>query len=162
MHLGMMVALGVWTVAVSACGTARLAPSSVCGAQEGKVVRVLDGDTIELEEGTTVRYLHVDTPEISRDDTEDDECFALEAKRLNEELVLGKTVQLEYDINCTDAYARSLAFVTVNGRMVNRTLIERGYGELIIMAPNRSREAEFIALEQEARDNKAGIWGACE
>ena len=28
------------------------------------VIRVLDGDTIELEDGTTVRYLHVDTPEI--------------------------------------------------------------------------------------------------
>ena len=155
-------ALSALVVLVSACGTARFAPTSVCGPQEGVVTRVLDGDTIELDDGTTIRYLHVDTPEIARYESEEDECFALEAKRLNEELVLGQTVRLEYDMNCTDAYARTLAFVIARDRMVNRILIERGYGELLIMKPNLSRESEFIALEKQARDNNAGLWGACQ
>jgi len=155
-------ALSALVVLVSACGTDRFAPTSVCGAQQGVVTRVLDGDTIELEDGTTIRYLHVDTPEMANNSVEEDECFALEAKRLNEELVLGQEVRIEYDLNCTDAYARSLAFVTARNRMVNRILIERGYGELLIMEPNLSREGEFIALEKEARENNAGLWGACQ
>lgn len=149
-------------VMAGACGSVRLSPSSACGSEEAKVVRVLDGDTIELEDGSTVRYLHVDTPELAQNEDDEDECFAGYAKQLNEELVLGRVVRLEYDLNCTDAYARTLAFVSVDNRMVNKTLIERGYGKLLIMPPNLSREAEFVALEKQARENAAGIWGACQ
>ena len=51
------------------------------------VTRVIDGDTIVLENGERVRYIGIDTPEISQN-----ECFALEAKKKNEELVLGKSI----------------------------------------------------------------------
>jgi len=37
-----------------------------------------------------VRYIRIDTPEILQN-----ECFALEAKKKNEELVLGKKVRLK-------------------------------------------------------------------
>ena len=46
--------------------------------------------------------------------------------------------------------------------MVNKILIERGYGELAIYEPNTAREAEFKALEEEARETQAGLWGACQ
>jgi len=46
------------------------------------VTRVIEGDTIVLENGEKVRYIGIDTPEISQN-----ECFALEAKKKNEELV---------------------------------------------------------------------------
>jgi len=148
---------------ISACGgLAETGLSSLCGSEEAVVVRVLDGDTIELEDGNKVRYLHVDTPEIAHNGVEQDQCFAQEAKLLNEALVQGKTVQLEYDLNCADRFGRTLAFVSVEGRMVNKILIERGYGELAIYEPNTAREEEFKALEEEARETQAGLWGACQ
>ena len=46
--------------------------------------------------------------------------------------------------------------------MINKVLIERGYGELMIILPNNKYEEEFEVLEEEARENRAGIWGLCQ
>ena len=157
-------ALGVALVSlISACGgLGETGLSSLCGSEEAVVARVLDGDTVELEDGKKIRYLHIDTPEIAHNGVEQDQCFAQEARQLNQELVQGKTVQLEYDLNCADRFGRTLAFVSVEGRMVNQILIERGYAELAIYAPNVALEDEFKALEEQARETQAGLWGACQ
>jgi micrococcal nuclease len=157
-------ALGVALVSlISACGgLGQTGLNSLCGSEEAVVARVLDGDTVELEDGKKIRYLHVDTPEIAHNGVEQDQCFAQEARQLNQELVEGKTVQLEYDLNCADRFGRTLAFVSVEGRMVNQILIERGYAELAIFEPNVALEDEFKALEEQARETQAGLWGACQ
>ena len=156
-------ALGALVALMSACGgLGETELSSLCGSEKAVVARVLDGDTVELEDGKKIRYLHVDTPELAHNSVEQDQCFAREARQLNEDLVQGKTVQLEYDLNCADRFGRTLAFVTVEGRMVNKILIERGYAELLIVEPNTAREDEFKALEEEARETLAGLWGACQ
>ena len=57
-----------------------------------RVISVIDGDTIQVQktslfikpENIKIRYLGVDTPE-----TENQDCFAQEAEKLNKELVLG-------------------------------------------------------------------------
>ena len=144
------------------CGEPTLEAVSRCGDSRGKVTRVLDGDTVELENGTKIRYLHVDTPELSQGVEEPHQCMGDEARVLNETLVLEKTVSLEYDFNCVDGYGRTLAFVSVEGRSVNETLIERGYAELLIREPNVAREETYRALEAAAQEAKAGIWGACQ
>lgn len=50
-----------------ACQTGRTGsgdgPSKPGGMERAMVVRVIDGDTIELEGGERVRYLGIDTPE---------------------------------------------------------------------------------------------------
>jgi len=38
-------------------------PSAATPYEEAVVVRVIDGDTIELEDGRRVRYIGIDTPE---------------------------------------------------------------------------------------------------
>ena len=55
------------------------------------VVRVIDGDTVELENGDRVRYLGIDTPETVHPD-KPVECYGPEATERNKELVEGKTV----------------------------------------------------------------------
>jgi micrococcal nuclease len=150
---------------LAACGTDGVAPSSPCEPTSGVVVRVLDGDTIDIDGGgrtVAVRYLLVDTPE-----TREEECFADEAKRLNEMLVAGQEVELEYDgDDCTDMYGRNLAYVSIDGHMVNRILLERGYARLLVIRPSGSPEyryeQEFTALEAAAEANSAGLWGVCE
>jgi micrococcal nuclease len=131
---------------------------SPCGETEGKVTRVIDGDTIELESGVKIRYLLVDTPEISGGV----ECFGENAKQYNSDRVLNQTVQISYDEQCTDNFGRSLAYVTVDGEEINSLLVRNGYACVLFIAPNgESRLEEFKALQLDAKNARRGLWSAC-
>ena len=81
----------------------------------------------------------------------------------NSDMVLGKTVELRYDVQKQDQFGRTLAWVTVDGMEVNRLIIERGFGCLLHIAPNGDdRLDEFKMLEQTARLSMKGLWGACD
>jgi micrococcal nuclease len=147
-------ALVLWAGA-AACTT----QAFECGPSEAVVRRVIDGDTVELATGERVRYLLVDTPESTGGAVE---CFGLEARDENRALVEGRRVSLRYDAVCRDRYDRLLAYVTVDGIDVNALLIEEGYACTLVIPPNGSeRAAEFLALEQGARDRALGLWGDC-
>jgi micrococcal nuclease len=130
---------------------------SPCGESEALVTRVVDGDTIELATGVKIRYLLVDTPE-----TTDGDCYSAEAKQYNTDLVLNKMVKLSYDVQCTDMYGRTLAYVLVDGQEVNTLLISRGYGCVLQIPPNgEDRVDEFRALQLDAKNAGRGLWSAC-
>ncbi len=134
--------------------------SSECGPSEGLVTRVVDGDTIELETGVKIRYLMINTPETTGGKNE---CFGQNAVTFNTDLVLNKTVQLEYDAQCEDMFGRTLAYVTVGGQEVNTLMIERGFACLLHIPPNGDdRLDEFKALQAEAKAANRGLWGACD
>ncbi len=127
------------------------------------MVRVLDGDTIDLESGERIRYLMVDTPEISHSAEEVAECFAEEAKQFNTDLVAGQTVSLAYDTECTDRFDRLLAYVSVGDREVNTLLVERGFACVLHIPPNGvDRKDEFESLESQAMQQNKGLWESCE
>lgn len=131
---------------------------SPCGPSSGRVARVIDGDTIQLESGERIRYLLVDTPE----NTTEVECFGPEATEFNTELVEGAEVELDYDEECTDFYDRTLAYVTVQDREVNSLLVERGFGCALYIPPNGAdRRDEFESLQAQARAARRGLWAAC-
>ena len=129
------------------------------------VKRVVDGDTVELSDGRKVRYIGVDTPEISHSQGELDDCFGREAQVFNEALVLGKTVELEYDVEPKDRYGRTLAYVwLVSGssrRLVAEELIRKGYGKVLTIPPNDRYEERFEQAEDVARGDGAGLWSQC-
>lgn len=124
------------------------------------VTRVVDGDTIQLENGQTVRYIGVDTPE-SVHPRQGVECFGKEASQKNEELVLGKRVQLEKDVSETDRYGRLLRYVYVDGMFVNDELVRQGYANSLSYPPDVKHQDQFRAAEQEARAASRGLWGSC-
>jgi len=72
------------------------------------VIRVIDGDTVELSTGERVRYIGIDTPEIGK-------CYYVESSAKNAEFVDGQIVRLEKDVSETDIYGRLLRYVYVNG-----------------------------------------------
>ncbi len=124
------------------------------------VERIIDGDTVELRGGETVRYLMVNTPETTGGKNE---CYGENAVRFNTDLVLGKSVALTYDVEREDRFGRTLAYVTVAGQEVNRLIVERGFGCVLHIPPNGDdRAAEFDALEDAARADGRGVWGACD
>ena len=124
------------------------------------VTRVIDGDTIEVNGGVTVRYIGVDTPE-SVDPRKTVECFAKEAAEANKKLVLGKKVVLEKDVSESDKYGRLLRYVYVDGVMINKTLVERGFAQARSYPPDIKHQEDLRELEVKARFGKKGLWGSC-
>ena len=133
------------------------------GEAEAEVLRVIDGDTIEVDlDGAEedVRYIGIDTPE-SAIPGEPVECFGKEASAANERLVEGETVRLVFDAERRDHYGRLLAYVYVGGTFVNARLVEDGYATTLEIEPNTSRAGQLGRLEAAAGSEGAGLWGAC-
>ena len=129
-----------------------------------EVVRVVDGDTIEVSiegEVEDVRYIGVDTPE-SVSPGEPVECFGPEASEFNESLVAGETVRLVFDEELRDAYGRLLAYVFADGELVNAELVARGFARTLEIAPNTSKAPRLARLERRAGAAARGLWGACD
>jgi micrococcal nuclease len=124
------------------------------------VTQVTDGDTIVLEDGRTIRYLNLDTPEIGQGENPD-ECFGQEAKKINEELVLGKRIRLELDTNQMDRFGRTLAYVFVDDTFVNKELLGLGAAEFHLDTINIAYQQELVAAAQKAHEDKAGRWSQC-
>ena len=132
---------------------------SDCGPSHGTVDRVIDGDTIVLTTGEKIRYLLINAPETTNGHMD---CYGANATQFNSDLVLGKTVQLTYDVVCDDMYGRLLAYVSVDGTEVNSLMVERGYACVLHIPPDGdSRADEFEQLQADARAAGRGLWGAC-
>lgn len=137
-------------------------PSQV-GEEEVKVVRVVDGDTIEAEiNGKTepVRYIGIDTPE-TVDPRKPVQCFGVEASKKNKELVEGKMVRLEKDITERDKYNRLLRYIWLGDTLINQALVEQGFAKSYSYPPDIKYQDRFVAAEKKAREDKLGLWTAC-
>ncbi|MFA6532878.1 MAG: thermonuclease family protein [Patescibacteria group bacterium] len=129
-----------------------------------KVVRVIDGDTIEIEGKIKVRYIGINTPEIYHDTTgkkTGEQCFAEESYLENKRLVEGKTVTLVKDISDKDKYGRLLRYVYIEDLFINDYLIKNGYAKLMTIKPDIKYSQEFKTLEKEAKINNLGMWEKC-
>ncbi len=125
-----------------------------------KIIRVIDGDTIEIQGGDKVRYIGVDTPE-TIDPRKPVQCFGIEAFNKNKELVEGKMAQLEKDITERDKYGRLLRYVWVGDVFINLELIKQGFAYSYSYPPDIKYQDLFIKAQQEAREAKRGLWGTC-
>lgn len=119
----------------------------------GKVTRVVDGDTVRLANGETIRYVGIDTPEAG-------EPFYKEAGDRNRALVLNKRVKA---VICRsqprDRYSRLLAWVWVDGTLVNKALLKEGFASVLVIPPcGLVTESEFETAQNEARSRRLGIW----
>jgi len=118
---------------------------------EALCVRVIDGDTIELESGERVRYIGINTPET-------DEQYGDEATRINSDLVLNKTLRLEKDVSETDRYGRLLRYVYVGDIFVNAYLVENGYAQVSTYPPDVKHSEDFRVLQEKAMNEERGFW----
>ena len=114
------------------------------------VKRVYDGDTILLEDGRKVRYLGINAPEFQ-------EPFYLKAKRLNESLVLGREIRLEFDQERAESFDRVLAYVYVGDEMVNARLVQEGLAHAFFVGPSRKHNALLLRDRKSTRLNSSHI-----
>lgn len=123
--------------------------------EQALVVRVIDGDTIELADGKRVRYLGIDTPETG-------EPYADEATTKNKQLVEGKVVELQCGKRDQDEYGRLLRYVYIDGTFVNAELVAQGYATAYIFDPDERYSQILVQLEQYAKIAERGLWGSSE
>lgn len=128
------------------------------------VVRVVDGDTTIIAidgEDTRVRFIGVDTPEsVNPIDESKNTPEGKEASDFTKELLTGKTVYLEYDVQLADDYGRTLAYVYLDDgtTMVQTLLLEKGLATTMTIQPNSKYASLFYSTMVTARENNVGFW----
>jgi micrococcal nuclease len=131
----------------------------------GRVVKVVDGDTIAVQLGAArakVRYIGVDTPE-TKDPRRPVQCYGQQAADFNARLVAGERVRLVRDVEARDRYGRLLAYVyrVRDGLFVNAELARLGYAQPLTIAPDVRHAGRFAQLARQARQAGRGLWSAC-
>jgi len=131
------------------------------GSDLVEVVRVIDGDTLEIDNGSVVRLLGIDSPEQG-------DCYYEQSKDALNELVLGENIKLEKDIFGTDNFGRLLRYVFlprpdfINDVFVNDYLLEQGFANTLLMSNSQKYRDILIHSRNEAVTDERGMWGACE
>ena len=105
-----------------------------------------------------VRLIGVDTPETVKPD-HPIEPFGPEASEFRRNFIGDKPVQFRLDHERVDRHGRWLAYVYVDGKMLNEELLRAG----LARAHTEYHYAEpmkrlFLTAEAEARKNRRGIW----
>lgn len=138
------------------------------GAQQARVVRAVDGDTVVLRgrgagplpaEPTRVRLLLIDTPEVFATA----ECFGQQAaERTAELLPAGAQVRVQADRDERDRFDRVLLHVwTEDGVHVGAELLRGGHATVLFLEPNDRYLDQLEAAQAEARMAGRGLWSAC-
>ena len=127
----------------------------------GTVVKVIDGDTVDIRiagQDTRVRLLNIDTPETA-DPNKSVECMGPEASdHLKSLLAPGDKVDLEYDVERTDKYGRTLAGVYKDESLVNADIAAAGLGIAVKYEPNVRFYDEVLQAQNEAATKAAGLF----
>lgn len=126
-----------------------------------KIERIVDGDTFVLADGRRVRYIGIDTPE-TKHPQKPVECFGKEATEFHKQLLLGKKVRLEKDVQELDQYGRLLRYVWLDDELVNEKLVVEGYAVASSYPPNVKYQDRLNEAERKAREENLGLWAKCE
>lgn len=126
--------------------------------------KCVDGDTANFKtsSGTVykTRFLAVDTPETVHP-TKEVEAYGKEASDYTcEALTNAKEIKLEYDDNSDreDKYGRTLAWVWVDGVLLQQSLVEKGLAEVAYLYDDYQYTSLLQDAEVVAKANKVGQW----
>ncbi|EBB2472662.1 micrococcal nuclease [Salmonella enterica] len=117
---------------------------------QGKVIRVLDGDTIEVLQDKTpvrIRLANIDAPEKKQ-------AFGRWSTNQLKGLVAAQSVTVMY--TQTDRYGRIIGRVfTTNGTEASRFMVKSGAAWVY---DKYNSDNSLPALQQEAKDHRRGLW----
>lgn len=122
----------------------------------GRVVGVLDGDTIDVLDAARVshriRLAGIDAPEKSQ-------AYGHRSKQSLSDLIFGKEVSVE--VHKRDRYEREIGRVMLDGEDVNLEQIRRGMAWFYRQYERElspEDQAAYDAAEVMARSKKVGLW----
>lgn len=118
---------------------------------KAKVIRVFDGDTIEIEikKGSkkTIRFFGVDAPERKQD-------FGKEATERIKNLIDKKEIEV-YPVEL-GIYGREVGIVYLNGVSLSEVLLKEGLA--FASGYNHKLATKYYRLQENSRVNKIGMW----
>jgi len=125
--------------------------------------KCIDGDTFKIilnDSEYTIRMLAIDTPE-SVTPNKEVEYYGKEASEYTcMKISNAKNIELEYDENSdkTDKYDRLLAWVFIDGKLLQKELVEKGYAKVAYLY-NEYKYTTILQEKQEIASYKEiGIW----
>ena len=121
-------------------------------SQEYKVIRVIDGDTFEIEGGERVRMIGINAPEIK-------EQYGLLSKNYLKKLIENKYVLLEKGEITNDRgfYKRLLRYVYLDGVDINLKMVRDGFARAYLKYDFYLKESYYNAEKLSVEDG-LGIW----
>lgn len=132
-----------------------LSPTAICDELRGVVVRITDGDTLQIrcgEEIHKIRLIGIDAPESGQ-------AFGGDSRQTLAELTAGKPVVVIWSKR--DRYGRLLGVVLVGSLNVNLEQLRMGYAWYFARYAKDCPEIErvqFATAEAEARSAGVGLW----
>lgn len=131
-------------------------------ADQSKVIRVVDGDTIVVDykgKYEKVRLLCVNTPESVHPDKKQNTFMGKVASDYTKERLKGKYLNLEFEGPFRGRYGRLLAYVFLDGKNFNLELVETGLSPYYTKyGLSQKYDKGFRDAERYARDHKLNIW----
>lgn len=135
-------------------GTMEQIPVTLVSTTDGDTIRVMYNGVNE-----PVRYLLIDTPETNHPRL-GKQPYGEEAKERNRELVNSGDLTIEFDVGeKRDKYGRLLAYVYIDGKSVQETLIREGLARVAyVFPPNTRHLTPYEEAQQQAKSKKLGFW----
>ncbi|UCC28766.1 MAG: thermonuclease family protein [Phycisphaerales bacterium] len=120
---------------------------------KAEVIRAISGHKLKLETDEYVVYAGI------RSLYEyEDKDLSEKALHRNTELVEGKEVRLRFDQAGRNREGHLLAYVFVEGELVNETLVREGLAYVRLTATTQRFAERLLAAQVEARHRKRGLW----
>lgn len=120
-----------------------------------RVVRVIDGDTVELVGGDRIRLLGIDSPERG-------EPFYDSAGTVLAGLVEDRLIEVKYSQRKRDRYGRILGYLFRDSLFINAEMTREGLALVYLFDDNLGDSAlisDLLQAQKSALARKAGIWG---
>lgn len=137
------------------------APGGLPDGGSGKVIAVIDGDTVRLEGiKADVCLVGIQAPKLPLG-RKGFETWPLaeDAKRALKDIVKGHTITLRLGTTARDRNGRILAhLVREDGVWAQEEMLRRGMARVYTFPDNRQLAADLFAAERAARARHAGIW----
>ncbi|MCP4718004.1 MAG: hypothetical protein GY860_00990 [Desulfobacteraceae bacterium] len=133
-----------------------------CFAGQYKVVKVVDGDTIDIDykgKRERIRLLNVDTPESVHPDKARNTQLGKQASDYTKKRLSGKFVSLEFEGKKRGKYGRLLAYVILDKKNFNLELVQKGWSPYYTKyGKSKSYHDRFLLAQGQARKSKMNIW----
>lgn len=129
--------------------------SSFAYTLSGKVIRVLDGDTVDIlsvGQSFRVRLAEIDAPEISHG-RDSGQSFGQKSRQSLSNMIAGKTVNVVY--TDVDKYGRAIGTVYCDNINVNASQVLYG---MAWVYRRYSHSDTLLRLENEAKRARRGLW----
>lgn len=143
-------------VGLALCVLAMTVPMAWADVFVGRVVRVIDGDTITVLDSAKaqhkIRLAGIDAPEKAQ-------AFGLASKKNLSSLVFGRDVAC--DCGKTDKYQRQVCVVSVDGKDANLAQVTAGMAwwyRKYAKEQTVRQQADYEAAEMAAKAARIGLW----